>query len=159
MRDVLAFRSESSMVIETLSYLLHSRQRTFRSLYRSIVSLLYEKASLIHRQRRIPGCNVSFWSHNRLVVRNTHRSHFGLETTLSFRHNYFDQVDSVGFDFVNAKMVHLFFVVVVIGHFVVVVWKQKQVLFGIRVPNLDPLQQQQQVVQQWVVVLMAQVVG
>ena len=70
------------------------------------------------------------------------------------------EVDSVGFDFVNAKMVHLFFVVIVIVHFVVVVWKQKQMLFGIRVPNLDPLQQrQQQVVQQWVVVLMAQVVG
>ena len=67
----------------------------------------------------------------------------------------------MGFDFVNAKMVRLCFVVVVIVHFVVVVWKQKQVLFGIRVPNLDPLQQQQQqqVVQQWVVVLMAQVVG
>ena len=50
-------------------------------------------------------------------------------------------------------MVRLVFVVVVIVHFVVVVWKQKQTLTGILVPNLDPFQQQQQqVVQQWVVV-------
>ena len=57
-------------------------------------------------------------------------------------------------------MVRLVFVAVVIVHFVVVVWKQKQTLTGILVPNLDPLQQQQQqVVQQWVVVSMVQVVG
>ena len=56
-------------------------------------------------------------------------------------------------------MARLVCVVVLIVHPVVVVWKQKQMLTGILVPNLDPLQQQQQVVQQWVVVLMAQVVG
>ena len=148
------------MAIETRSYLLHSRQQTFRPLYHSIVSLLYGMVSLIHRPWKISGCNVSFWSHNRRVVRSTRRLHFGLEMILCFQHNYFDQFDSVGFCFVNAWMVRLFFVVVVIVHFVVVVWKQKQVPFGIRVPNLDPLQQrQQQVVQQWVVVLMVQVVN
>ena len=77
---------------------------------------------------------------------------------LDFRHNYFDLFDSVGFCFVNVWLFHWFFVVVLIVQFVVVVSKQKQMLFGIRVPNLDPLQQQQQVVQQWVVVLMVQVV-
>ena len=103
---------------------------------------------------------MSFWLHNRQVVQNTRHSHFGLETPSSFLHSYFDLVVSVEFGFGNAQMVHLVFVVVVIVHFVVVVWKQKQMPFGIRVPNLDPLQQrQQQVVQQWVVVLMAQVVG
>ena len=77
---------------------------------------------------------------------------FGLEATLSFLHSCFDLVVSVEFDFGNVKMVRLVFVAVVIVHFVVVVWKQKQMLTGILVPNLDPLQQQQQVVQQWVVV-------
>ena len=63
------------------------------------------------------------------------------------------------FDFGSVSTVRLVFVVVVIVHSVVVVWKQKQMLTGILVPNLVPLQQQQQVVQQWEVVSMAEVVG
>ena len=77
------------------------------------------------------------------------RSHFGLEMISDFRHNYFDLFGLVGFCFVNGWLFHSFFVVVWIGQFVVVVSKQKQVLFGIRVPNLDPRQpRQQQMAQQ-----------
>ena len=54
-------------------------------------------------------------------MQSTRHLHFGLVMILDLQYIYFDLFYSVGFYFVNAWLVHMFFVVVVIVHFVVVV--------------------------------------
>ena len=54
------------------------------------------------------------------------------------------------FDSVIERSVRLVFELVVIVHFVVVVWKRMPLLFGTRVPNLGPFQQKHsQLVSAW----------
>ena len=65
----------------------------------------------------------------------------------------------MGFDSVIERSVRLVFELVVIVHFVVVVWKRMPLLFGARVPNLGPLQQKHhQLVSAWLWCLVVVVV-
>ena len=73
------------------------------------------------------------------VLRNTHHWHFDLATPLGSRRNCFVLSGLVVSDFVIVCLIRLVFLLIVIVHFVVVVWKM-MLLSGTLVPNLGPLE-------------------